>query len=351
MVWKVRNFHSNLERVGEEGSKFSLGYFVLAITSSLLATGGLLANSAPVIIGSMCVAPFLGPSRSVCVGWVYKKREIVVKGLVKQLFGLLAMGSTIAFLVTVVFMHLIPEVIVTPETMTRTIPTLKDVSLSMLIAMSSGVVASLVLVASPKIASGPFQELAVLNYPRLIDVTVGVEIAISLIPPASVVGIGLAFGRFDIFQQSLGLLLVNIWGLDIGGLIVLYLWRVGPKPLKLEKNIAGIVERTIADVVRVGKISSGVILHSYEKADVHVGLYALELPKDGDQSLANIVSRKIKKETGVASDVRIVVTLVRTYSSGVGGPIREGTACQDTVHTRGTVEDEAPEEPYLSAEA
>lgn len=315
MIWNVRNFYSNLERVSEEGSKFSLGYFGLVIASSLLATGGLLANSVPVIIGSMCTAPFLGPSRAVCVGWAYNKRKTVVKGLVKQLFGLLAIGSSIAFLVTVAFMHLTPEVIVTPETMARTLPTLKDVCLSMFIAISSGVAASFVLVASPKIASEPFQELSTFNYPRLLDVTIGVEIAISLIPPASVVGIGLAFGRLDLFHQSLGLLLVNVWGLNIGGMIVLYLWGVEPKPLKLEKNITKIVEKTIADVVKARKISSGVILHSYEKADVDVGLYALELPKDKDQSLARVVSREIKKETGVSNYVRIVATPVRTYTS------------------------------------
>jgi hypothetical protein len=28
-IWNVRNFHSNLEHIAEEGSRFSLGYLAL----------------------------------------------------------------------------------------------------------------------------------------------------------------------------------------------------------------------------------------------------------------------------------------------------------------------------------
>ena len=314
-VWGVRNFYSNLERASEEGGTFSLGYFVLAVTSSLLATGGLLTNSVAVIIGSMCIAPFLGPSRAVCVGGVYRKWKTAGKGLIKQLFGLLMIGSTMAFLVTVAFSRLAPEIIVTPEIMARTFPTLSYVYLAMFVAMLSGVAASFVLVVSPKIGSEPHEKLPLVHYPRLLDVTIGVEIAISLIPPASVVGIGLAFGRPDIFLHSFGLLLVNVWGLDVGGIIVLSLWGVEPKPLQLEKKIRKITEKTIKDTVKTDEISAEVILHSYKKADVHVRLHAFEIHDHADRLLAERISEKIKKETGVSNNVRIIVTPVHVYTS------------------------------------
>ncbi len=315
MIWDVRNFYSNLDRVGEEGSRFSPSFFVLVIAASLFATGGILANSLPVIIASMCVAPFLGPSRAVCIGGVYKNWKTAAKGLMKQLLGLLAIGSTIAFVATLVFLHLTPETIVTPEALAETLPTLKYVYLAMLIAMSSGVAASFVLVARPRIVSEPQQEFSLFNYPRLFDVTIGVEIAISLIPPASVVGMGLALGRFDIFCHSLGLLLVNMWGLDIGGMLVLYLCGVGPKPLQLETEIRRISEKAINGIVKAGRILSGVTLHSYQKADVHVRFYAFETLDRSHQPLAKIVSREIERETGVSNKVRIIATPVRMYTS------------------------------------
>lgn len=315
MIWNVRNFYSNLERVCEEGSKFSSGYFALVVASSLLATGGLLANSAPVIIGAMCAAPFLGPSRAVCVGWVYKKWKTVIKGLIKQLLGLLVIGSTIAFLVTLAFSHFMPEIIVTPETVARTIPTSKDVCLAMIIAVSSGVVASFVLVARRKRVSESDQQLRAVNYAIFFDVTIGVEIAISLIPPAAVVGMGLAFGQLDIFHRSLGLLLVNVWGLNIGGMIVLYLWGVEPKPLELEKKIRRSIEKTINGTIKAYEMKSEVTLHSYKKADINVELNAFETPDNVCRSLAKTISREIEKETGISNNVKIIATPISIYTS------------------------------------
>ncbi len=310
-VWGIRDFYSNLERRSKEGSEFSLGYFALVVAASLLVTGGLLANSVAVVIGSMCVAPFLGPSRAVCVGGVFKRWKTVGKGLLKQLFGLLIIGFAIAFLVTVAFLRLAPKIVVTPEIMARTLPTLKDVYLAMFIAISSGVAASLALVATPRIVSEPWQEL--------LDAMIGVEIAISLVPPASVVGIGLAFGLVDISVHSLFLLMINVIGLDfVGSLLVLYLWGIEPKLLHLEKRIKETTEKAIKNVVKADSILPEVILLSYKKADVHVRLfcYAFEIHEHADLAeLAKKVSTEIKKETGVSNNVRIIVTPVHVYAS------------------------------------
>ena len=105
-VWGVSNFHLNLEHLSEKGAEFTFGYFGLVVVAALLATGGLLANSIPVIIGSMCIAPFLDPSRSVCIGGIYRNWKTVGRGLAKQLIGLLAIGSPLAFFVTLAFLHI-----------------------------------------------------------------------------------------------------------------------------------------------------------------------------------------------------------------------------------------------------
>ena len=42
------------------------GYVLMVLASAAMATGGLLTNNPAVVIGSMCVAPFLGP-RGPCV--------------------------------------------------------------------------------------------------------------------------------------------------------------------------------------------------------------------------------------------------------------------------------------------
>ncbi len=212
---------------------------------------------------------------------------------------------------------MLPEIVVTPEIMTRTLPTLGDVHLAMFIATVSGVVGSFALVGSLKQISEPYQErprARLIHYPRLFDATIGVEIAISLIPPASVVGIGLAFGRFDILLRSLGLLLVNVWGLNVGSTIVLSLWGVEPNPLELERKIKKIAEKTINEVVKADEIIIGIVLHSYVRADVYVRLYAFGI-QDLEERLPARISGKIEKETGVSNIVRIIFYPVRMHTS------------------------------------
>jgi uncharacterized membrane protein len=191
----VSNFYHNLEHLCEEGAEFTYGYFGLVVVAALLATGGLLANSIPVVIGSMYVAPFLGPSRAVALGGIFRKWKTVGRGLAKQLIGLLAIGSTLAFFVTLAFLRFAPEITVTSEVIARTLPRLISVYFAVFVALASGAAASLALIASPRIISDTWHQL--------LDVMIGAEIAVSLIPPAAVVGIGLAFGLADMAIQAL----------------------------------------------------------------------------------------------------------------------------------------------------
>jgi len=184
----VRNFYSTLERLCDEGSKFTLGFFALVFVATLLATGGLLANSIPVIIGSMCVAPFLGPSRSVCIGGLYRKWNAAGRGLFKQLGGLLGIGSPVGFFVTFAFLRFAPEITVTPTIIARTFPTIQSVYLSSFVALASGAAASLALIASPSIVSDARHEL--------LDVMIGAEIAVSMIPPCVCCGDRIGFRSF-----------------------------------------------------------------------------------------------------------------------------------------------------------
>ena len=203
----VTNFYLNLEHLCEEGAEFTFGYFGLVVVAALLATGGLIANSIPVIIGSMCVAPFLGPSRAVALGGIFRKWKTVGRGLAKQLIGLLAIGSTLGFFVTLAFLRIAPEITVTSEEVARMLPRLTSVYLAVFVALASGAAASLALIASPRIISDTWHQL--------LDVMIGAEIAVSLIPPATVVGIGLAFGLADMAIQDLALLLINLVCLNI----------------------------------------------------------------------------------------------------------------------------------------
>ena len=308
-VWEVRDYYTTLEQRARAGAEITFGYILMVLAAAALATGGLLLNSPAVVIGSMCVAPFLGPAQAVCIGGLFRDRRVFLGGLSKQLFGLLIVGAGMAYVITALLQASVPEVGITPEILLRAMPTTRDVVLSVLIAVAAGAAASLALSADPRIVET--------LWVQVIDAMIGVQIAISLIPPASVVGIGLAFGRLDISRNAFLLLVVNVLGLDIfGSMLTLFLRGVRAQYLVLEKTIRQTAESTLAAVPGVTPVGStiNVTLLSDTAANVHVTVRN-RAGETVPASLAQIIAADIKGRTGCRSEVTVEMIPYQTYST------------------------------------
>lgn len=308
-VWEVRDYYTTLEQRAEAGAQVTFGYVLMVLVSAGLATGGLLLNNPAVVIGSMCVAPFLGPSRAVCIGGLFGNRRVFLGGLVKQLLGLLLLGAGLAYLITTFLRATLPGVEITPEALLRAMPSTQHVVLSLLIAVSAGIAASLSLSADPRIVETPWGEI--------VDAAIGVEIAISLIPPASVVGIGLAFARLDISRNALALLMINVLGLDVfGSMLMLTLRGVRGRYLILEKTIRQAAEFALVTALGITLLRStiNVTLLSHDIAKVDVTIRN----RTGDRvaaSLAHTVAARIEERTGCRSEVLIEIIPCQTHST------------------------------------
>jgi uncharacterized hydrophobic protein (TIGR00271 family) len=290
-IWGVRDYYTLLEQMAQEGAEITFGYVLMILAAALLATAGLLLNSPAAIIGAMCVAPFLGPSRAVCIG------------------GLLVVGTVTAYVITVLLRDTTPGLEITHEILLRAMPTTLDVVLTVLIAVGAGAAASLALTADPRIVAKPWGQI--------IDTMIGVEIAISLLPPAAVIGIGLAFGRPEISRNAFWLLVVNVIGLDfLGSTLMLAIRGVRPRYLALEKTIRRTVETTIASRLTESpvEVAANVVLLSDETADVHATVHcgtASPLPA----SLAQAITTEIEAKSGCRSKVLVEMTPCQAYST------------------------------------
>lgn len=237
-VWGVRDYHTILQKRAIAGAVMSWGYVGMVLAATVMATAGLLINSPAAVIGAMCVAPFMAPSRAVCIGALFGDRKVFFGGLAKQFLGLLVIGVIVAMAITALLNRYLDGITITHEILLRSMPTTRDVVLSTLIALSAGVAASLALVAQPHIVET--------SWGQIIDAIIGVEIAISLVPPASVIGIGLALGTPEHSLNAFYLLLLNIIALDLfGSSLILYFWGVRRVNLDLEKNIRSAVAFTL----------------------------------------------------------------------------------------------------------
>ena len=158
-------------------------HFMLGL-STILATLGLLANSAAVIIGAMIVAPLMGPIVGMAYSTAMGNRKLLRRSSFTVFKGIV-LTITVSWVVTTI----IGLETVDTEIMSRVKPTLIDFG----IAMAAG-------------AAGAFA-----NTRRSISSAMpGVAIAVALVPPLSVVGIGLAQGEISIAFGALLLFSTNL---------------------------------------------------------------------------------------------------------------------------------------------
>ncbi len=196
-----------LFKVLRENATVTSSFVVMMILSTLIATFGLFGDSSPVIIGAMILAPIISPIVSFSMGMVRYDVNMLKSGLITILIGTL-----VSLIFAAGVSLIIPLKIITPEIDARLSPTLLDMG----IAVASGVAA-----AYAHAKSGIAKSLA------------GVAIAVALVPPLSVAGIGIGWWDWEIFSGAILLYLTNLAGIIMfAGITFLFL---GFAPFKRAK--------------------------------------------------------------------------------------------------------------------
>lgn len=196
-------------------AKFNYTFLVLMIISTLLSTTGLFANSTPVIIGAMILAPMMAPIISFSMG-IIRSDRILLKRSIITLF----IGTFMAILFSCIFTLLLPLNQITPEMQSRIDPNLLD----LLVAIFSGI-AGAYAYSKAEVA----KSLA------------GVAIAVALVPPLSVAGIGVGLADFEIIYGAFLLFSTNLVGITISSALTFIV--LGYAPLNRAKK--GIIYTSI----------------------------------------------------------------------------------------------------------
>ncbi|WP_225333026.1 TIGR00341 family protein [Halomicrobium urmianum] len=227
-------------------------YVTMTVISSVIATAGLLLNSPAVVVGSMVIAPLVGPALSTSVGTVVDDSELFRRGLKLQILGVvLSIAAAAVFAGLIRSLHLVPpltDVTTIQQVRERVAPDF----LSLVVALGAGVAGALSL------SSGVSTAL------------VGVMISVALIPPAATVGIGLAWGQPLVSLGSGVLTLVNIISINFAALIVL--WYQGYRPtrwFRLDEARSATLQRIgvlALSILVLSAFLGGVTVDTYERA-------------------------------------------------------------------------------------
>jgi uncharacterized hydrophobic protein (TIGR00271 family) len=165
----------------------SAAFLMLMALSTLLASVGLFASSAPVIIGAMILAPLMGPIISLSMALARQDPSLLTASATT-----LGIGIFVSLSFSSLASFVIPMEIVTPEITARLSPNLLDLA----VAVISGIAGAY---AHARIDAA--KSLA------------GVAIAVALVPPLSVTGIGIGWLDPHVAWGALLLFLTNLAGI------------------------------------------------------------------------------------------------------------------------------------------
>lgn len=175
-------------------SKLTQNYLVLTISSCLIATFGLLIDSAAVIIGAMIIAPLMLPLRGLPFATLEGDFKLLRVSFISITVGTLLSFFCSWFVGTIIS---IPEF--GSEILSRTQPTLID----LLIAIVAGGISGYAKMR-----------------PEVGDAIPGTAISVALMPPICVVGLAFSQAEWDIAFGATLLYVTNLIGINLACLIL-----------------------------------------------------------------------------------------------------------------------------------
>lgn len=247
-----------------ENGQITGPYLLLMVLSTMLASLGLFLNSASVVIGAMVLAPLMAPIISLSMGLLRGDLALTQKSL-----ATLVTGIVLALLFSATMAFLLPYEKATAEILARTNPSILD----LLVAVISGIAGAYANARENIAKSMP-----------------GVAIAVALVPPLCVSGIGLGWLNLNIFLNALLLFLTNLAGIILAASITFLMLGYAPfsraaRGVGLSVIMAAAVAVPLyfsfLGIIQSAKIERLLTSHSYAISDQEIYLRDIRIRNEG----------------------------------------------------------------------
>lgn len=188
---------------GAEASRKYGRFWILLTLASIIASAGVAGDSTATVIGAMIVAPLMTPILGVVLATVIAERDNLFRCWV-----LVIAGAAAAVAIGYVVGLTVPEPVVA-ETNTQVAARVSPHLIDLLAAVATGVVGAIALVRKD-----------------IADTLPGVAIAISLVPPLTVIGLTLEAQSWDQALGALLLFVTNVTAILAAGVVVMGFYRI-----------------------------------------------------------------------------------------------------------------------------
>lgn len=199
----IREFLSNTQP--------SIEYYLMVFGGALIALFGILLDNIALLIASMIIAPLIQPIMNAAYAFVSGSHRI----------GMRSLGSFMVSVTVVIMVGLIGGLLLRQIS----VPLDERLFISFTPEPLSGMIIA--------IFGGMFATLGVFSH-RIESIVSGVGLAVSLMPPLVVIGLGVWLGWTGIEIHAATIFLMNVVGILIGSVSMFYLMR---------KNIFGLRKR------------------------------------------------------------------------------------------------------------
>ncbi len=185
-----------------ENAQAHSSFISLMMLSSLLASLGLFLSSPAVIIGAMVLAPLMSPIVSLAMALLRNDQILLKRSMVTIIIGV-----TLALSMAALLALLMPITRITPEMAGRLHPNLLDLG----VAIVSGMAAAYAHARESVMKSMP-----------------GVAIAVALVPPVCVAGIGIGWWDWQVISGAALLFVTNLVGIALAAALTFLVLGYAP---------------------------------------------------------------------------------------------------------------------------
>ncbi len=196
-----------------ERSKPSSAYYTLLVLSSFIVAAGLLVGNAAIVIGGMLVTPVLTPLLLISLGVSIGDLNLVRR--ISRFVGksLLIVAASAFFLGIVFGVNGTPDFFMLDDT-------LRGAMLYFIVAIAAGFAATFAWARK-----------------EMSEVLPGVAIAVSLVPPLALIGIGFSIFSFTMIRYNFFVFFFNLLGVLIGSLLVFSMLKFYKVEKKVEQEV------------------------------------------------------------------------------------------------------------------
>jgi len=205
----IEIFLAGLQSVGSW--KGFLGY---AAAGGVVVWIGLFTNSSYLLVAAMLIAPFAGPAMNTAIATARGDRHLLQRTLLRYF----------AALATTILVTWALSLILQQEVVTSSMSATSNVSaVAVLLPLIAGAAGALNLVQSERssLVSGA---------------AVGMLVAASLAPPAGVVGMAIAMGRWDMAVNGLFVLLLQLVGINLSASIMFRIYGMSARGARYDRG-------------------------------------------------------------------------------------------------------------------